>query len=75
MELSDTDLLKALCEAHDLTYNYSDDIRSFRNGNEQRKAIDIVAARLPRDVAVMIWNAAVDKKVGEAYRSQFYWEA
>ncbi len=75
MNLSDEDLLKALCEAHDLTYNYSDDIRSFRNGNEQRKAIDIVAARLPRDVAVKIWNDVVDAKIGEAHRSEFYWKA
>jgi hypothetical protein len=74
MQLSDEDLLKALCAAHDLTFEYSDDIRSFRAGNEQLKAIEIVAARLPREVAVRIWNDAVDAKVLAPHNKQYHWE-
>jgi len=74
MELSDEDLLKALCEAHDLTYSYSDDGSVFRRGEEQYKAIKIVAARLQREVAVRIWNDAVDAKILAPHNSMYHWE-
>jgi len=70
--MSEADFRQA-CERHDLTYNYSDDARMWREGEAQYKAIKTMAAELPREVAVKIWNETVDKKILDGHRNNFYW--
>ena len=63
-----------LCEAHDLTYDYSDDGNTYRRGREQRIAIYDFAKRLDRADAVRIWNEQVDRKLIKDAREPFYWK-
>lgn len=63
----------ALVNAHDLTYDYSDDGRAWRLGREQYDRIRKAAEQLPREEVVRIWNAAVDRKMREGFREPFYW--
>lgn len=58
---------------HDLTYQYSDDARYWRAGEESMTNIRIAAKELPREEVVKIWNAEVDRKLVEGYREPFYW--
>jgi hypothetical protein len=62
-----------LVRQHDLTYSYSDDNRVWRKGQDERIAIEQAARDFdPADVQ-RIWNEAVDKKLAESARAQFYW--
>jgi hypothetical protein len=65
---------RAMCEGHDVTYEMSDDNRSYTRGRDQRQAIDLAAVQLPRARAVAIWNAAVDTKLVPEARAMFYWK-
>lgn len=66
---------KHACERHDLSFDYSDDGAVWRAGAAQYKAIEAMAAELPRDVAVKIWNENVDQKIMEPWRNYYYWTA
>ena len=63
---------RKMCEAHDLTYDYSDDYSAYRRGREQYAAIKEAAEKLPRGRAVAIWNETVDKKLTDS-RTGYYW--
>lgn len=65
---------RRLCEAHDMTYAYSDDSRSHIRGRESYRHIEDFAAKIDRAVAVRIWNETVDKRVREGSRHFFYWQ-
>lgn len=54
---------RALCKAHDLTFEYSDDPGVYNRGNEQLKAIEAAAKELPPGVAAEIWNEVVREKI------------
>jgi hypothetical protein len=64
---------KKLCEAHDMTYEFSDDGRVWRRGAEEWSAIKAAAQGIPRADACRIWNATVDKRIAPGHRSPFYW--
>lgn len=61
------------CERHDLTYAYSDDGSVWRRGSAEHDRIRKAAEKFDRDDVERIWNAAVDTKLVESCRSQFYW--
>ena len=64
----------ALCKAHDLTYMYSDDHGVWQRGTVSMATIREVRDALPHEVAVRIWNSAVDEKIADPeFRKQFYW--
>lgn len=65
----------ALCDRHDLTYEYSDDASVWRRGANERAVIEAVATSLPAEVVARIWNEMVDKKLIPACRADFYWKA
>lgn len=58
---------------HDLTHSYSDDGSVWRRGAADLSRIEKAAARFPREDVERVWNAAVDAKLKEGYREQFYW--
>lgn len=60
--------------AHDLTYSYSDDSRWWRAGEASYARIREAAKKFSREDVARIWNAAVDRKLVEAAREQFYWK-
>lgn len=65
---------KNLVSRHDLTFSYSDDPRSFREGENSLQAIKRLAAEID-DPAVTnkIWNDNVDRYLAEGFRERFYW--
>lgn len=67
------ELFAAMCAAHDLTYDYSDDFRAYQKGARESSLIQQAATLLGNDVAFPIWNAEVDKKLLEGSREMFYW--
>lgn len=68
------DEFHALCKAHDLTFEYSDDGRVYNRGNEQLKAIEAAAKELPSGVAAKIWNQVVGEKVLPGHEVQYLWK-
>ena len=75
MSTAREDEFRALCKAHDLTYEYSDDHSYWRRGNQTLSELTRFAKEhLEREVAVRIWNEVVDTKLVERARAQFYWE-
>lgn len=72
-ELTDVDRFKQLVSEHDITYDYSDDGATYRRGSAQRTAINELAAKIDPKVAAEIWNAAVDRKLIERARQNYYW--
>lgn len=54
---------RELCEAHDITYDFSDDSTVYRRGDDQYKQIVEVSKQIPRNLAVQIWNETVEKKL------------
>lgn len=65
---------ESLCRTHDLTYQYSDDHRVWKQGIEAYEEILQAAQLLPRHEAVRIWNEVVDEKIVPSVRQIFYWE-
>ena len=61
-----------LCNAHDLTFDSSDDLEVWRRGQKQLSAIMVLEALIPEADAVRIWNAAVDKKIRAELRHEYY---
>lgn len=76
MEITATDLekFKEAVQFHDLTYDYSDDHQKWKRGFEQKQAIRAMAAKLPHEEVVAIWNANVDQRIADFAREQFYWK-
>lgn len=64
-----------MCEAHDLTFEYSDDWRVWKKGCISLDLVRAQAALLPSKAeASRIWNAVVDRKITQAdERARFYW--
>ena len=60
---------------HDLTYSYSDDPNSYRNGKDSLYAVKALAKEIndPK-YTTKVWNDNVDKVLGEGFREAFYWE-
>ena len=61
------------CQAHDLTYMYSDDFEVYRRGQTQRERIEELSKHIPQTRRADIWNAIVDTKLLENARESFYW--
>jgi len=63
-----------LCQAHDLTYMYSDDYTYYEKGDRELKRIQAFAKhRLDKAVAAEIWNMVVDQKLQSGIAKDFYW--
>ncbi len=60
---------------HDLTYTYSDDGAMFRRGADSLYAIKAAGHNFDRAFVVETWNAAVNAKLKEGFRTGFYWKA
>lgn len=74
--MSDIRTLEEFEEAvnrHDLTHTYSDDGEVWRRGSADLDRIRKAAELFPVEDVTRIWNAAVDKKLVEECRAQFYW--
>jgi len=67
------DEFRKLCKNHDLTYQYSDDGPVWRRGQASYDNLVEASKKLPREVAVHIYNEVVDTKLKEGYRDGFYW--
>ncbi len=65
---------RQLCQAHDLTYQYSDDNRVWVNGQQERKCIEAAALLIDRETAVKIFNESVDAFLVPEAREGFYWK-
>lgn len=63
-----------LVRRHDLTHMYSDDGSVYRRGSAELEAIREAAKQFPREDAVRVWNAEVDRKMTEGFREEFYWK-
>jgi hypothetical protein len=58
--------LVELIDQHDISYNYSDDIHVWRNGQYEAKLIqDFVAEYVEDEIFIRLWNKIVQKKFGE----------
>jgi hypothetical protein len=68
------DEFRMLVLSHDLTYDFSDDYRVRRRGDQNLAAIREAAEQFDRADVVRIWNEAVDKKLSSNARSGFYWK-
>lgn len=58
---------------HDLTHDYSDDHSVWKRGAADYDRIRKAADKFDRADVERIWNAAVDRKLIEGVRQQFYW--
>ena len=66
-------LFESMVSKHDLTYMYSDDSWCYRAGSSSYADIRLEARYLPNDFVISTWNSAVDHKLIESVREQFYW--
>lgn len=64
-----------LVDSHDIAFEMSEDIAVWRRGNQTLARINAAAKYLNRSDVVRVWNAAVDRKLAESARAQFYWRA
>lgn len=58
-------------QAHDFTYQYSDDHRHWVAGENSKRVIRELARSLPAGEAARIWNAEVDRR---RLGSDWYWK-
>lgn len=65
---------RQMCIAHDLTYDYSDDHRSWSAGRASMAAIREAAKLLDPEAVRRIWNEVVDSKLVPGFRAGFYWK-
>jgi hypothetical protein len=63
-----------MCEKHDLTYTYSDDGRTYSKGEAEYKAIVEFSKKIPREMAVKIWNETVEKKMQSFVWDEYKWK-
>lgn len=61
-----------LVQAHDVTYQYSDDGVVFRRGRQQRQEIIDLSNRIGREHCVPVWNYLMQEKFG-ANADEFMW--
>ena len=59
---------------HDVTYDYSDDHQVWRRGGAQLAEINRLAALIPRETAVKIWNERMDKYFVASEAPRWYWK-
>jgi hypothetical protein len=60
---------------HDLTYAYSDDPRSYRNGGESLSIIKTLAKEInDPEYTNKVWNDNVNRFLAEGFREPFYWK-
>ncbi len=64
---------EVMVNRHDLTYEYSDDGQVWRRGVNSANAIREVSKQFPIEDVKRIWNTAVDAKLIEGCRENFYW--
>ena len=72
-EINTLEEFEIAVQRHDLTHSYSDDGSVWRSGSADLARIQAAAKKFPADEVKRIWNAAVDKKLVERARQQFYW--
>jgi hypothetical protein len=72
--LSDQEIFRNMCQAHDLSYVYSDDGKVYSNGEKQYKEIMEFSKKLPLDEAKTIWNEMVEKKVIKHCWGEYKWK-
>lgn len=65
---------RAMCQRHDLTYDYSDDHSVWTRGGQSLAKIHEAAKLLPKEDVARIWNEVVDTKLIPDARQQFYWK-
>ena len=70
----DSKLFRELCEAHDITYTYSDDGSVYRRGEAQYKQIVEFSKKIPHNIARQIWNQTVEKKLRKEVWSEYKWK-
>lgn len=63
-----------LVDAHDVTYNYSDDSSVWRRGQAQWEQIMSIAKDLPQEDVARIWNAKMDRYFLPEYAPEWYWQ-
>lgn len=63
-----------LVRQHDITHMYSDDASVWRRGADELAVIREMAAKLPREEVVRIWNENIDRCMSEGFREGFYWK-
>lgn len=68
----DLEYLTQLIHNHDLTYEYSDDQRSYKKGIESLERINRYAQGFDRTIVNDIWNTHVDQVIHEDFRDVFY---
>ena len=64
---------RSMCEAHDLTYCFSDDHSAWLKGEESMKKIKAFAKHLDEENVKEIWNSVVREKIIEKHWEEFYW--
>lgn len=74
--LTKEDEFKQMCQCHDLTYGYSDDITAYRKGQMSFAEIYdyINSGEINKGVAIKIWNSVVDEKIISSAREPYYLE-
>lgn len=65
---------RELCEAHDLTYDFSDDSSVYSRGEQQYKEIVELSKQIPRNISRQIWNQTVEKKLLEHAWKDYKWQ-
>jgi len=64
---------EGMVRGHDIAYAMSDCHDVFVRGTAELRMIEMQAARLPREVAVRIWNKVVDEQFSPDSRQYFSW--
>lgn len=64
----------ALVDAHDITYDYADDGKTYRRGKDQYEAIMAIVPLIGQETAKEIWNANVEKKMQSFVWDEFKWK-
>lgn len=68
-----SDEFRALCRAHDLTFEYSDDSSAYNKGSAELLAIKKAAEYLPPGEGARIWNEVAKTKILPAYVEPYLW--
>lgn len=67
------DVFREMCRRHDITFAQSDDRRAYKRGRDSLLALRVAAEKLPREVAVRVFNEVVDERIRPEFAAQFYW--
>lgn len=63
---------KQLIRQHDITYDFSDDDRTYQRGRRQKQKILELAKQIPE--AKDLWNAEIDRRLSSNVRQPYYWK-